>query len=98
MNYMDCLKKWDKSLKESGLKFEYRVVKGHNRLRPKDGLLSLHDLLHNECRIEIDEFENRLGVNFAVDFATRLLSKTGVRIETIEFYRTSGKMAHYYFY
>lgn len=98
MNYMNCLKKWDKPLKESGLDFEYRVVKGHNRLRPKDDLLSLHDLLNNECRIEIKEFDKRFGVDFVRDFTTRLLSKTGVRIETIKFYRTSGGMAHYYFY
>lgn len=98
MNYIDCFKKWDKSLKENGLDFEYRVVKGHNRLRPKDGLLSLHDLLNNECRIEIKEFDKRLGVDFVVDFATRLSSKTGIRIKTIEFYRTSGGMSHYYFY
>ena len=98
MNYTDCLNKWDKPLKESGLEFEYRVAKGRNRLRPKDGLLSLHDLLNNECRIEIKEFDKRLGVDFVVDFATRLLSKTGVRIKVIEFYRTSGGMSHYYFY
>lgn len=98
MNYMNCLEKWDKSLKENGLSFEYRVVKGHNRLRPEDGLLSLHDLLNNECRIEIKEFDKRLGVDFVVDFATRIASKTGIRIKTIEFYRTSGGMSHYYFY
>lgn len=98
MNYINCLNKWDKSLKENGLDFEYRVVKGHNRLRPKDGLLSLHDLLNNECRIEIKEVDKRFGVDFVVDFTTRLLSKTGVQIKTIEFYRTSGGISHYYFY
>lgn len=98
MNYINCLNKWDKALKESGLEFEYRVAKGRNRLRPKDGLLSLHDLSNNECRIEIKESDKRLDVDFVVDFATRLLSKTGVRIETIEFYRTSSGISTYYFY
>ena len=98
MNYMDCLNKWDKSLKESGLDFEYRVAKGHNRLKSEDSLLSLHDLLNNECRIEVKEFDKRLDVDFVVDFTARILSKTGVRIKTIEFYRTSGGMSHYYFY
>lgn len=98
MNYMDCLKKWDKPLKESGLEFEYRVCKGRNRLRPKDGLLSLQDLSNNECRIEIKEFDERFGVDFVTDFATRLLSKTGIRIKTIEFYRASSGISTYYFY
>lgn len=95
---MDRLNKWDKALKEAGLEFNYLIAKGHNRLNPKDCLLSLSDLLNNECRIEIKELDKRLGVNFVIEFATRLLSKTSVQIETIEFYRTSGGIIHFYFY
>lgn len=98
MNYMDCLNKWDKALKEAGLKFNYRVAMGCYRLNPKDCLLSLHDLLNNECRLEIIEVDKRFGVDFEIDFAKRLLSKTGVRIKTIEFYRTTGGILHFYFY
>ena len=98
MNYMDCLNKWDKALKEAGLEFNYLIAKGHNRLNPKDCLLSLSDLLNNECRIEIKEFDKRLGVDVVIDFAKRLLSKTDVLIKTIEFYRTPGGIIHFYFY
>lgn len=98
MNYMDCLNKWDKALKEARLDFNYLVANGHNKLNPKDCLLSLHDLLNNECRIEIKEFDKRLGVDLITDFAKRLLSKTDVLIKTIKFYRTSGGIVHFYFY
>lgn len=98
MNYMDCLNKWDKALKEAGLEFNYLIANNHNKLNPKDCLLSLHDLLNNECRIEIKEFDKRLGVDVVIDFAKRLLSKTDVLIKTIEFYRTAGGIIHFYFY
>ena len=95
---MDCLNKWDKALKEARLDFNYLVANGHNKLNPKDCLLSLHDLLNNECRIEIKEFDKRLGVDVVIDFAKRLLSKTDVLIKTIGFYRTAGGIIHFYFY
>ena len=98
MNYMDCLNKWDKALKGARLDFNYLIANGHNKLNSKDCLLSLHDLLNNECRIEIKEFDKRLGVDVVIDFAKRLLSKTDILIKTIEFYRTSSGIIHFYFY
>lgn len=98
MNYMDCLNKWDKALKGARLDFNYLIANGHNKLNSKDCLLSLHDLLNNECRIEIKEFDKRPGEDVVIDFAKRLLSKTGILIKTIEFYRTSSGIIHFYFY
>lgn len=98
MNYMDCLNKWDKALKGARLDFNYLIANGHNKLNSKDCLLSLHDLLNNECRIEIKEFDKRLGVDVVIDFAKHLLSKTGILIKTIEFYRTSSGIIHFYSY
>ena len=95
---MDCLNKWDKALKGARLDFNYLIANGHNKLNSKDCLLSLHDLLNNECRIEIKEFDKRLGVDVVIDFAKRLLSKTDILIKTIEFYRTSSGIIHFYFY
>lgn len=98
MNYIDCLKKWDKALKDAMIDYEYIVIKDHRKFKPKDGLLSISDLVRKPCYLEFKEFDMRFGVDFIKDFTSRLSSKTGIRIDNITFYRTTGRMTHYYFY